>query len=240
MRLFYSPFHDIIHKSLLVIHEGGLQEDVELIPSFPFRNLEREWVRGQYDTSALNPLGKVPFLALDDGEVLYPSNVVVAYLDSLSPQPLMPEGEARFDCLRRLGLGDAIFDAAVQLSMEGFRPADERRTDLYEWLFPKIAASLTVLNSECKSWSRFDLGHTAILQAISYVDSWATGQRDLPANVCADWREQSRELAAWFDETCQRPSVAAHYKVPYSGDLSPERHAAAIRAVLDTRAIQDD
>lgn len=240
MRLFYSPFHDIIHKSLLVIHEGGLQDDVELIPSFPFRNLKREWVRGQYDTTALNPLGKVPFLVLDDGKVLYPSNVVVEYLDSLAQQPLMPEGEKRFDCLRRLGLGDAIFDAAVQLSMEGWRPAEEHRTDLYEWLFPKIAAALAELNRDCESWSQFDLGHTAVLQALSYVNGWATEQRDLPANDCAEWRKRWQALAAWFDETCQRPSVAAHYKVPFTGDLSPERHQAAVRNVLAARAKQND
>jgi len=240
VRLFYSPFHDIIHKSLVVIHESDLQNEVELVPSFPFRNLEREWVRGQYDTTALNPLGKVPFLALNNGEVLYPGNVVVAYLDSHSPQPLMPEGEERFDCLRRLGLGDAVFDAAVQLSMEGFRPVAERRTDLYEWLFPKIAASLAELNRECGSWLQFDLGHTAVLQAASYVDSWATGQSDLPANECLDWRQQWPELAAWFDASCQRPSVAAHYKVPFAGDVSPENHAAAVRAVLAKRAERDD
>ena len=67
MYLFYSPFHDFAHKVLIAIHENGLRERVTTVPTFPFRNLQREWVRGQYDVSALNPLGTVPFLVLDDG-----------------------------------------------------------------------------------------------------------------------------------------------------------------------------
>ncbi|MGE5241914.1 MAG: glutathione S-transferase N-terminal domain-containing protein, partial [Bacteroidota bacterium] len=34
---------------------------------------------------ALNPLGKVPVLALDNGEALFDSPVIVEYLDALSP-----------------------------------------------------------------------------------------------------------------------------------------------------------
>ncbi|MBT5047593.1 MAG: glutathione S-transferase, partial [Rhodospirillaceae bacterium] len=66
MLLFYSPFHRFVHKVLVAIHETGLGDDVELVPTFPFRNADGEWVEGQYDISMLNPLGKVPTLTADD------------------------------------------------------------------------------------------------------------------------------------------------------------------------------
>ena len=45
----------------------------------------------------LNPLGKVPVLALDNGELLFDSPVIVEYLDSLKAPLLLPaSGEARW------------------------------------------------------------------------------------------------------------------------------------------------
>ncbi len=148
MRLFYSPFHRFVHKVLVVAHEAGLWEPLVTVPTFPFRNLEGEFVSGQYDISPLTPLGKVPCLALDDGTVLYGSQTIVEYLDSLSPgEPLYPAGgKARWDALRRLTLGDTLFECAVQLSMEMWLPADQRRPALFEWLWPKIVATLDEAN----------------------------------------------------------------------------------------------
>ena len=44
MLLFYSPFHRFVHKVLVAIHETGLVDAVELVPTFPFRNVEGVWV----------------------------------------------------------------------------------------------------------------------------------------------------------------------------------------------------
>ena len=237
MKLFYSPFHDLVHKVLVVIHEAGLGDDVELVPTFPFRNLDREWVTGQYDTSALNPLAKVPFLTLDNGEALYPSQVVAEYLDGLGNNPLYPAaGPERFDALRRLALGDAIFDFAVQLSMEGWRDAEDRRPDLYTWLWPKIERSLDVCESEAPAWPGFDIGHVGLLQGVSYLDAWAVGRDDIPGNIAADWKNNWPALAAWFDTVVTRPSVRSHYKQDYEGDVSPENFARAVAEVLEVRS----
>lgn len=233
MRLFYSPFHDFVHKVLVVVHEAGLADQVETIPSFPFRNLDGEWVTGQYDIARLNPLGKVPFLALDDGTVLYSSQVVIEYLDGLSPAPLYPaRGHERFDALRRLALGDAIFEFAVQMSMEGWREPAEQRDDLYAWLWPKIERAFDALEQELPGWSGFDIGHVGLLQGVSYLDAWASNRPDITGNICAQWRSRWHELASWFSDAVQRPSVQSHYRVPYTGDTSARRHNEAVQAVL--------
>ncbi|MDH3481448.1 MAG: glutathione S-transferase N-terminal domain-containing protein [Gammaproteobacteria bacterium] len=241
MRLFYSPFHDFVHKVLVVAFEAGILRDIEMVPTFPFRNLDGKWVQGQYDVSPLNPLGKVPFLALDDGSTLYSSQVVVEYLDSLSARPLFPErGRIRFDALRRLALGDAIFEFAVQMSMEGWRDPKNRRRDLYEWLWPKIERALDQLEHETATWTGFDIGHVGTLQGVSYLDAWASDRADIIGNPCEHWRQRWPALADWFGESLLRPSVQSHYRVPYAGDTSPEQHAAAIKAVLRDRDNSND
>lgn len=236
MKLFYSPFHDFVHKVLVVIHEAGIRDRIEFVPSFPFRNLDGEWVTGQYDTSALNPLGKVPFLTLDNGDALYSSQVVVEYLDGLGGNPLYPaSGSERFDALRRLSMGDAVFDFAVQMSMEGWRAPEQRRPDLYEWLWPKIERSLGACEREAAEWSTWDIGHVGLLQGISYLDAWATGRDDIPGNCAIDWKTGWPRVAAWFEKQIRRESVQSHYRQTYTGDTSPDNFVRAFTEVLEAR-----
>ena len=99
MKLFYSPFHGFIHKTLVVLHESGLWDRTEFVPTYPYRNRAGEFQDGRYSIAALNPLDKVPTLALDDGSVLFGSQVIVEYLDATghSPGRLFPaSGAARW------------------------------------------------------------------------------------------------------------------------------------------------
>ncbi len=236
MKLFYSPFHDFVHKVLVVVHEAGLQDRVELVPTFPFRNLDGEWVEGEYDITAINPLGKVPFLTLDDGLAIYSSQVVAEFLDSQSPAPLYPaNGPERFDALRRLALGDGVFEFAVQMSMEGWRAPADQRVDLFAWLWPKIERTMDLCDREAPAWTRFDIGGAGLLQGISYADAWASDRDDIPHNVMQEWRQRWPDLAAWFETAISRPSVRSHYQVTYSDDWSPERHARAVAEVMEAR-----
>ena len=238
MKLFYSPFHGFVHKALVTLHEAGVADRVELIASFPFRDMTGEFVTGQFDTTPINPFGKVPILALDDGTVLYGSQVVVEYLDSLSAGPrLYPAaGAERFDALRRLALGDGIFEFAVQLTMEGWRPEAERRHDLYDWLGPKIRRGLAQAASEVDGWRGFDIGHVGLLQGISFVEGWVSGDDPLIEAELRDWRDRWPALADWFATQLKRPSVTSHYQQPFTGDASAARHQAAVDEVLALRA----
>ena len=68
---------------------------------------------------------KVPTLALADGTVLYGSQTVVEYLDSLSKgKNLYPKaGPARWDALRRLVHSQRILHRMVQGGLENQKPA---------------------------------------------------------------------------------------------------------------------
>jgi len=236
MKIFYSPFHSFAHKALVTAHEAGLWDDVTLVPTFPFRNLNKEFVTGQYDMSSIAPLGKVPCLALDDGTVLYSSQTVIEYLDANRKNKgpyLYPEnGPARWNALTRLALGDALFEFAVQMSMEAWIDEDKRRPSLYTWLWPKIIAALDQLELMTKPDAAFDIGSVGMLQGISYMGE---GSPNDPLYPNYNWRDSRPNLSAWFDKAIERPSVQSHYNKDYEGDLSAENHQKHVAEVLAAR-----
>lgn len=238
MKLFYSPFHIFIHKSVVVIHESGVQDRVEYVPTFPFNNTNGEDVKGQYPMSEINPLGKVPTLALDDGSVIYGSQAIVEYLDSLTTSGtrlFAEEGPKRWDALRRLALGDTVFEVGVLMGIEGRIPPAEERPGLYEWIQPKIEKSFDLMEHEATSYKDFDIGHVALLQGISYTAALYQSRSEDPNYPKYDWRKGHPNIAAWFDETITRPSVRSHYDKPYEGDMSPAFHQRKVQEVIDAQ-----
>ncbi len=82
---------------------------------------------------ALNPLGKVPVLVLEDGVSVFDSRVIVEYLDDVSPVGhLIPaEPKSRMVVRGVEALADGVADAAVAVYLEQKRPADKQSAD---WL----------------------------------------------------------------------------------------------------------
>lgn len=237
MKLFYSPFHSFAHKALIVAHEAGLWDKITFVPTFPFRNLDKEFVTGQYDLSQIAPLNKVPCLALEDGSVLYASQTVIEYLDAerVQGEALYPTDERRWDALTRLALGDALFEFAVQMSMEAWIEPELRRVSMYEWLWPKIIAALDDLELRMKTPMPFDIGHVGMLQGISYLAAKAESSSDDPVQPNYDWRKGRPNLDGWYDAAMQRPSVLSHYNKNYEGDRSPENHRRHVEDVIAAR-----
>ncbi len=237
MRLFYSPFHSFIHKSLVAAHEAGVHERIDYVPTFPFRNTDGVDVRGQYSLAPINPLDKVPTLALDDGQVIYGSQAICEYLDGQrdSGAPLFPAaGPARYDAVTRLALADTLFELTVQMVMEGWYEPERRHIEVYQWVWPKIERGLAHLNALAeKGWDCFDIGHVGMLQMISYTDfrNKFYGEGD-PVKPGFDWRQSHDALAAWYEQACQRPSVTWFFNKDYQGDMSADYFNRAVQAVL--------
>ncbi|MEO1116202.1 MAG: glutathione S-transferase family protein, partial [Pseudomonadota bacterium] len=84
----------------------GLKDRIEVVDANTADPTDS--LRGQ------NPLGKIPALVLESGDVLYDSAVILEYLDFLAGgNKLFPDGEARFAVLRDQALADGIMDAAL-------------------------------------------------------------------------------------------------------------------------------
>ena len=82
--------------------------------------------------SRYNPVGKVPSLVLDDGEILIDSSAILDYLNELVPSaPLIPAGSrARRATLKLAAIGYGVAEQAISLYGRG-RTAPE--TDTKRW-----------------------------------------------------------------------------------------------------------
>ena len=135
MKLFYSPINDFIHKSVVVAEEVGVWNRIEPVPVYPRQP--------GYSIASINPLSKVPTLALDDGTILFGSQAIVEYLDSISvngAHVYPPSGPARWDALTRLALADIFFDVTVRMTQE--RLLDEPGQHVIQWNWPKLMRAL--------------------------------------------------------------------------------------------------
>lgn len=243
MKLFYSPFHSFIHKVLVTAHEAGLWDQIEFVPIYPYKNRDGEDQGDRYSIAKLNPLGKVPTLALTDGRVIYASQSIVEYLDAngTSGHRLYPpEGPDRWDAVTRLALCDTIFELTVMLVQEGWNPEEEQRIPYFEWIWPKLLRGLDRLEERTQQgYTQFDIGHAAALHALSYFDfrSRFYEAKD-PLYPDYDWAEGRPNLKAWWNEASQRPSVTSHYQKDFEGDDSAEFCQAKVQEVLAAQEAQ--
>lgn len=188
-----SPF---ARKVRILTRETGLAGRVEEIettvsPVAPNATLARE-----------NPLMKIPALVTDSGEMLYDSDVICEYLDTLhAGRKFFPaSGPQRFTALRRQALTDGILEAAVLCRYEmAVRPEALRWKDWVEGQKRKILGSLDVLEAEVTTWGDdLDIGQVGAACVCGYLDfrfaDW-------------NWRAGRPKLAAWFERAAQRPSV---------------------------------
>jgi len=236
MKLFYSPFHTFVHKVLVTAHECGLWDDIDFIATFPFKNLDGENQGEAYSIAAINPLSKVPTLATDSGQVVFGSQAVCEFLDAHSKAAKMyPEaGPGRWDAIARLAMADTIFEGTVQMVAEQWQEPEQWNMYVFERMWPKFIRSLDWMDGEvAKGWSHFDIGHAAMLHAISYLGFRAEFyEAKDPIYPNFDWREGRTALSDWFDEAVKRPSVQSHYNVDFNGDTSARRLRAAVADVL--------
>lgn len=98
---------------------------------------------------AYNPLGRVPALVLDGGEVLIDSTPILDYLDELAGpgKALVPaSGAARRHVLRLVAIGAGVAEKAVAAYVErDRRPEDKRHAPMLEQYQEQVCAGLAEL-----------------------------------------------------------------------------------------------
>ncbi len=103
-------------------------------------------------TLAVNPLGKVPALELDDGEVLFDSQMILDHLDELAglEKALTPaEGPPRRQVLRRMTVAQGLAEKAVALRVELFHRAPGTTDPAWaERLEQQVRSSLNWLEAQ--------------------------------------------------------------------------------------------
>jgi glutathione S-transferase len=122
--------------------------------------------------SSVSPLLKAPTLVADDGTAVVESNVILAYLASVSPAvaALMPTTLAEF---RAIGVALTVCEKAVQFHYERALRAPEQRSD--SWVarvLGQLGAGLEALDRDAPAsgWiAGGDLGLADITVACAYA-----------------------------------------------------------------------
>ena len=198
MQLYYSVNSPYARKARIIIHELGLSARVEeVIVSLPADDRFR----------AINPLGKIPALILDDRSVIYDSPVICEYLDELGNGPFFPrarllrEAQGRWRALTLQALGDGLADAVVRRNQERRLPEAKRSPEVIERQTRAIEASFAALDRMAAKFPpEPTIGEVAVACAIGYLDLRAAED---------GWRERYPRLAAWLELFSQRPSLKA-------------------------------
>ena len=77
MILYYSPRSPFVRKVMIALHETGLTARVEQVRSVTMM------LKPNAELMKVNPWNKIPTLIADDGQVLFDSDVIIEYLDTL-------------------------------------------------------------------------------------------------------------------------------------------------------------
>ncbi len=196
MKLVVSLTSPYARKIRVVLAEKGLPFELEVdIP----------WL-ADTRVPGYNPLGKVPALVADDGELWFDSPVIAEYLDTLAGPLLLPADRAAALPVRQAeALADGITDAAVAAFLEGMRPAERQDPAAIERQLGKISRGLTALEARVAqrkgcAGEALSIADIAIGCTLGYLDF---------RFAHLGWRAAHPQLAAWADGLLARPSFTA-------------------------------
>ena len=193
LKLRYSSTSPFVRKVSVTVIECGLEYQVENQPTNPWAS--------DTDLPSTNPLGKVPALAIEDGQSLFDSPVICEYLDSLNSTPrLFPsDGKERWIALRQQALGDGIMDAAVGRILESRRPLEQQSKSVSDRFQAAVERTLNTLESQAGELSNgFTIGQITVVCALEYLDFRFSTE---------NWRKGRPKLADWHESVASRPSV---------------------------------
>jgi len=199
MKLIGSPTSPYVRKVRIVMAEKKL--DYQFV-------LEDVW-SANTQMAQHNPLGKVPCLLMEGGEVIHDSRVIVEYLDTLSPVgKLIPAtGRERAEVKTWEALADGVLDAAILARMEQvwtLRADDQRCQAWIDRQLGKIDQALKAMSQGLGDKPHvhgvhMSLADVAVGCALGYLDF------RFPT---IDWRTPYPNLARLAAKLEQRPSFS--------------------------------
>lgn len=197
LKLYHSPTSPYVRKVMILLHESGLLPDVELVSV-----MGSPLQAGTLPVDK-NPLGKIPALERPDGPILYDSRVICRYLDDRADHKFYPNPPQLWQTLTLEATAEGMLDAALLIVYESrLRPENKRLPEWVEGQWSKISRSLKVLDSNYIAHLKgpIDMGHISVATALGYLD-FRHPQRN--------WRLEHGDLAEWFAEISERPSLQA-------------------------------
>ena len=197
MKLYHSPASPFVRKVVVLLHELGQSDAVELVA------ITTTALQSDTSLMAANPLARIPALERADGVTLHDSRVITAYLDDLYSGGMYPTDARRWETLTLEATGDGIMDSAVSMVYEiRLRDPAQVSEAWIEAQWGKVERGLDALNTRWMSHlsGPVGAGHISVACALGYFDFRHEGR---------DWRQGRAALAEWFAGFSERPSMAA-------------------------------
>lgn len=195
MKLYTNPASPFARKARIIARELKLVVEEIQVP--------REGLGDGF--RAINPLGKIPVLVLDDGSTLFDSPVICEYLNEAGGgrffpgKSLLRENSGHWRALTLQALGDGICDAAVARNYERLRPAELQSDAVIQKHMNAVNTGLDVLE-RIRFTDKVTIGEITIGCALGYLDF------RIPE---LGWRETRPNLRDWYEKFAQYPSMQA-------------------------------
>lgn len=194
MKLIGTPTSPYARKVRIVLAEKKME--YEFVIDAPSQEGSR--------VPALNPLGRIPVLLLDEETPLYDSRVIVEYIDNVTPNnKLLPApNRERTEVKRCEALADGLCDAAVAIVLESRRVKKEQSASWIKQQREVITRSLAALESQIGEKAfctgmHLSLADIAVGTALGYL---CFRFPDIT------WQEKHTNLARLYDKLMQRTS----------------------------------
>jgi glutathione S-transferase len=193
MVLIYQSHSPFARKVLVFAHEAGLAHRLHL------QHQETSPTNRNDRVFAVNPLGKVPVLVLQDGEAIFDSGAICDHLDTLGTARLIPEqGHWRRAALRFQALAHGLCDAGVALRWETERrPEPLRYKPLADGMKMKLVETFDFVERFSDLDAPLHVGHIALATALAWLEF-----RGLPA-----FYDGRPKLTNWYKAFLRRSSM---------------------------------
>lgn len=166
MKLIGSYTSPFVRKISVILLEKGIT--FEFINEQPYN--------AENGVANYNPLGKVPALVTDEGEIWYDSPIIAEYIDSLGVEPAMlpADPKAALKVRQLEALADGIMDAGLVAVRELARPVEQQSETEQLRQREKISRGLDALERYLQdgtlSVDTVNLATVAIACAIGYLN----------------------------------------------------------------------
>lgn len=154
------------------------------------------------DVLALNPVGRVPTLELDDGPILTESKLILDYIDALNKGPkLLPrDGSDSWRTLAEMGQALGLLEGIVTWMRALALPEQQRAAESIARESTRVNRAADALEGAVARGAyagRIDAAQIALGTALGLVE---------PRLPVWKWREGRPRLSEWYDAIAARPS----------------------------------
>ena len=197
MKLFYTPTSPYARKARVGAIEAGIEDRVEFVTT-----TVRDPASPLY---ALNPVGMVPTLQTDDGEILSESAIICDYFASLEgARRLVPaRGKERLRVLALDGMACGFLEGVAVWARALRAPVEKQHVPVLELEKGRAERCLDAFAS------RLDGPHLQGAVNLAQITlGCALGVLDYRLDF-HDWRTGRPALEAWHETFAARPSMRA-------------------------------